>query len=711
MYKKKRKNGEKGNSLLPIALVIGLAVTICFSFLPRIIDPWVNANLVEEELSRDMPLGRYLSNVWDEPNVIVALHGYSHTTPNGDDSAEFYSEGEEIPTSYIEDHVERAMMVFNSLGIKEYLFEPPGFAWDERLVDILEEKGFTVLEGEVHGRIPTKVAYSVRPMRFILAIRKLNGSLGSKGKEILNVLSPKAQTVGETVEKNLMIEIVDAEYTWNWRYMTDFDDLRYEEALRNLKSDNPTRIILHYPDLNEFTKSFLEEAVKMSSVKIIRCDDIKSDSDLSKIDWLIDLGKRNNVFIELVVVPTVVPSIAPWARTLIHVSWYLFLWTVVLPTVTFVMWFLFGWYFIRRKKLKSLKKVEELERKPLVSIILPAYNEEKIIGDAIERAISQDYGNVEVIVVDDGSTDRTREIAESYAKKYDNVKLITNGKNRGKPLALNIGTKAAKGEIILHTDSDSYLCPDFLSKIVPYFEDPEVGAVTCLVSVDNGSNLLTKLQQMEYIYEQLTARFCQSLSGDVLICPGAASAFRAEYAKNSLVSDRTVAEDADYTFEARRRGWKVLQEPDAVSFTEAPENLKELTNQRLRWLYGVLQTIREHRWSWRDGWVLWAWLGYFLSPLIFGMLISIPILALLYGNYYLAYFIPYLVPTFLLFGVTRWIPLHHYRYGKQGRLAWLAPLYWLYNVYLSGLTLYCFISWLTGKGVKVRYGGRVIHAV
>ena len=122
---KKRKNREKGNSLLPIALVIGLAVTICFSFLPRIIDPWVNANLVEEELSRDMPLGRYLSNVWDEPNVIVALHGYSHTTPNGDDSAEFYSENEEIPTSYIEDHVERAMTVFNSLGINCLLYTSP----------------------------------------------------------------------------------------------------------------------------------------------------------------------------------------------------------------------------------------------------------------------------------------------------------------------------------------------------------------------------------------------------------------------------------------------------------------------------------------------------------------------------------------------------------------------------------------------------------
>ena len=82
MDRKKRKDREKGNSLLPIALVIGLVITIGFSFLPRIIDPWVNANLVEEELSRDMPLGRYLSDVWDEPNVIVALHGYSHTTPN-----------------------------------------------------------------------------------------------------------------------------------------------------------------------------------------------------------------------------------------------------------------------------------------------------------------------------------------------------------------------------------------------------------------------------------------------------------------------------------------------------------------------------------------------------------------------------------------------------------------------------------------------------
>jgi len=349
---------------------------------------------------------------------------------------------------------------------------------------------------------------------------------------------------------------------------------------------------------------------------------------------------------------------------------------------------------------------------PLVSVVIPAYNEEETIGQAIESAFNQTYPNIEVIVVDDGSTDNTAKIASDFSNRYPGkVRLIKHEKNFGKFKALNSGISVAKGEFIYHMDADGSLAPDNVEKIVSIFNnDGELGAAASMVAISNDKNALTKLQQIEYLFEQLIVRYSQSTGKNVIICPGAGSLFKRESAKDLEVSDRTLTEDADYSFEVRRHGWKAGQEVDAVSFTEAPESLSAFTKQRIRWLYGVLQTITHHKWSLRDPWVIWAWLGYILTPFAMVVLFSIPVLGLILGQAYLAYFLPYFLIGFTIFAISRLIPLGLYKYRGKASLIPYLPLYIFYNTYLAMITIYCFAAWLIRRGVKVQYGSRLIHA-
>lgn len=275
---------------------------------------------------------------------------------------------------------------------------------------------------------------------------------------------------------------------------------------------------------------------------------------------------------------------------------------------------------------------------------------------------------------------------------------------------MNSGIKEAEGEYVYHMDADTVLAPDNIEKVLSTFNDERIGAAASMVSISNDRGILTRLQMIEYLFEQLIVRYGQSISRNVIICPGAGCIYRSEVAKNITVSDRTVTEDADYTFEVRRNNWKIGQEVDSVSFTEAPSNLSAFTKQRVRWLYGVLQTIRLHRWSLKDPWVVWAWLGYILTPISMIILLSIPVLGIVMGQAYLAYFLPYSLMSFTIFVVSRALPLSIYRYhGKISLLLYL-PLYIFYNTYLSIITLYTFLAWITGRGVKIKYGSRRIHA-
>ncbi len=238
---------------------------------------------------------------------------------------------------------------------------------------------------------------------------------------------------------------------------------------------------------------------------------------------------------------------------------------------------------------------------PFVSIIVPVYNEEKVVKDSVSSLLELDYNNYEIIIVDDGSTDNTKKVAESivgYRKgKNGEIKVSLISKpNGGKAKALNAGIRHSKADFILCMDGDSQLAPDSLKLSTRHFVNPEIGAVAGNVKVMNRKKFLTDLQALEYVEGLNMARSAQSYIKLVNIIPGPIGIFRKKAIEDAgLYSSDTFAEDADLTLKILAKGWKIYYEPNAVSYTEAPAKLQQLLKQRYRWTRGIIQSIRKHK--------------------------------------------------------------------------------------------------------------------
>jgi poly-beta-1,6 N-acetyl-D-glucosamine synthase len=238
---------------------------------------------------------------------------------------------------------------------------------------------------------------------------------------------------------------------------------------------------------------------------------------------------------------------------------------------------------------------------PFVSIIVPAFNEEKIIENSINSLLNLNYGNYEIIIVNDGSTDNTKAVVEKlvgYKKgKAGVVKIsLIDKPNGGKSTALNAGIEYAKGEFILCMDGDSQLSSNSLKLAVRHFKNPKIGAVAGNVKVMNRNKFYTDLQALEYVEGLNMVRSAQSYVRLVNIIPGPIGIFRKTALKEvQNYSNDTFAEDADLTLKLLAKGWKIYYEPEAVSYTEAPSTLQELLKQRYRWTRGIIQSIRKHK--------------------------------------------------------------------------------------------------------------------
>jgi poly-beta-1,6 N-acetyl-D-glucosamine synthase len=234
---------------------------------------------------------------------------------------------------------------------------------------------------------------------------------------------------------------------------------------------------------------------------------------------------------------------------------------------------------------------------PPVSLIVPAYNEGKVIGSALGSLLELDYPHYEVIVIDDGSTDDTLANASRLAGEYGHCRIrVTTKRNGGKASALNSGLAMAEHPIVLCMDADSRLEPQTIKAAVVHFRDRSVGAVAGNVKVVNRRNLWTRLQALEYIEGLNMARRAQGFLAAVNIVPGPIGIFRRDVLVSVGGYDRdTFAEDADITLKILTAGWKIRYEPRAVAWTEAPERLVDLIQQRYRWTRGILQALGKHR--------------------------------------------------------------------------------------------------------------------
>ena len=238
---------------------------------------------------------------------------------------------------------------------------------------------------------------------------------------------------------------------------------------------------------------------------------------------------------------------------------------------------------------------------PFVSILVPVYNEEKVVADSIKSLLNLNYPNYEIIVINDGSSDRTKEVAETLVGyqtgKFSDVKVsLINKPNGGKAKALNAGIRLSKAEIVLCMDGDSQLSPDSVKLAVRHFSNREIGAVAGNVKVLNRGKLFTDLQALEYIEGLNMARSAQSYVRLVNIIPGPIGFFRKKAIEEAgYYSSDTFAEDADLTLKILANGWKIYYEPNSISYTEAPTKLQQLLKQRYRWTRGILQSIRKHK--------------------------------------------------------------------------------------------------------------------
>lgn len=242
----------------------------------------------------------------------------------------------------------------------------------------------------------------------------------------------------------------------------------------------------------------------------------------------------------------------------------------------------------------------QLKALPMVTVVVPAFNEGVVIKQALRSLLNLDYPNFEVVVIDDGSTDDTYEKALEIAEESTivPVRVITK-RNAGKAEALNTGMSVAAGELILNMDGDAKLSRNTLKECVRHFlEDPNLGAVAGNVKVINRENLWSRIQALEYIEGLAMARKAQSFARIVNIIPGPLGMFRKSVLQEVGGYDhRTFAEDCDLTLKLLINGWHIIYEPRAVAWVETPTSLLNLLKQRYRWTRGILQATAKHRWA------------------------------------------------------------------------------------------------------------------
>lgn len=295
--------------------------------------------------------------------------------------------------------------------------------------------------------------------------------------------------------------------------------------------------------------------------------------------------------------------------------------TIFLATIMLGKYFIFlilsAYYPVReqlrrrrvlRREVQSTGHIAPYQ--PGVSVIVPAWNEEVGIIKTIESVLANDYPHIELIIVNDGSTDNSAEKVRAFFKQYKKPAgrtrylrhyYISNG---GKGRALNYGIKRSKGHIILTMDADSALAPDAITKLVEYFRDETVSAVVGQVRLGNGAGrLIGRMQQMEYLFGFYFKR-AHCVLGAEYIYGGACAAFRrsSTFGYFGLFDEKNKTEDIEMSMRTKLHGLKSLYAEDVICYTEGASTYMSLLNQRLRWKKGRFDTFITYRqlfFSWK----------------------------------------------------------------------------------------------------------------
>jgi cellulose synthase/poly-beta-1,6-N-acetylglucosamine synthase-like glycosyltransferase len=235
------------------------------------------------------------------------------------------------------------------------------------------------------------------------------------------------------------------------------------------------------------------------------------------------------------------------------------------------------------------------DENPWVSVVVPAYNEAPVLANCVESLVSGRHRRVEVIVVDDGSTDETPEIAARLAREHPQVRYVRQA-NAGKGAALNRGIAESTGEVLFFVDADGIFAPDTIGEMLRGFDSPRVGAVCGDDRPVNLDRVQTRLMAVVSHAGTGLVRRALSLVGCLHIVSGNVGAFTREVMEAlGGFDEETVGEDLELTWRVRRAGYRVVFRPRAIVYAESPSTLRNLWRQRLRWARGLLQTMRLQR--------------------------------------------------------------------------------------------------------------------
>lgn len=249
-----------------------------------------------------------------------------------------------------------------------------------------------------------------------------------------------------------------------------------------------------------------------------------------------------------------------------------------------------------RHRRRQARQFPTLTSNQPVSVVIAAYNEAKVIASTLRSILASDYaGSLEIIVIDDGSTDSTLAIIQELAVQDSRIRPFTHA-NCGKAHSLDQALRMARHEWIVMLDADTQFQRDTLRHLVAPLTQPEVGAVCGHIRVGNPSSWIARFQSLEYICGFNLDRRAYDCWNAITVVPGATSAFKksAIVKAGGIVAD-TLAEDTDLTFHLHRAGYQIRYAPLAVAYTEAPDTLRLLVRQRVRWAFGTLQCLWKHR--------------------------------------------------------------------------------------------------------------------
>jgi cellulose synthase/poly-beta-1,6-N-acetylglucosamine synthase-like glycosyltransferase len=284
-------------------------------------------------------------------------------------------------------------------------------------------------------------------------------------------------------------------------------------------------------------------------------------------------------------------------------GWWLMMKLFLLTTAFALVRSLLLGMLVYKRSRRAAYVGEDFE--PAVLLLIPAYNEEKVIRRTLDAALSTDYPNFRIVVVDDGSTDGTAAAVADVARIHLQVELICKP-NGGKFSALNLGFNEAWEQYIVTIDADTIILPDTVRRLVARFANPTVDAVCGNVLVGNRDGLLTQMQDAEYVTSQNYDRRAFDAANCIPVVPGACGAWRRRAVlRAGGYSSDTLTEDADLTLTMLCGGAKIVYEPLARARTEAPRNTAALLRQRFRWGYGTFQSLWKHRRHFARGSVGW----------------------------------------------------------------------------------------------------------